>query len=196
MYGHVAKMAHSVRAGVVKAGGTATIYQVPETLPENILQLMKVPPKPDFPIATPEILAEHDGYLIGVPARYGSMPAQMKAFWDATGYLWANGSLTGKSAGVFVSTAGLGGGQELTVMSMISTFVHLGIVFVPLGYKHAFSHLTNVDEVHGGSPWGAGTLANSSNTRQPSPMELEIAEIQGRAFYEHLAQRFRPEAKI
>jgi len=100
-------------------------------------------------------------YLFGIPTRYGNFPAQFKAFWDATGGLWATGALWGKYAGVFVSTAGLGGGQESTVIASISTLAHHGINYVPLGYKPAFPILTNLAEVHGGSPWGAGTFAVS-----------------------------------
>lgn len=100
-------------------------------------------------------------FLFGIPTRYGNFPAQWKTFWDTTGGLWGAGALWGKYAGVFVSTAGLGGGQETTVLTSITTLAHHGINFVPLGYKPAFGILANVEEVHGGSPWGAGSLAVS-----------------------------------
>ncbi|PPQ72863.1 hypothetical protein CVT26_003487 [Gymnopilus dilepis] len=149
MYGHIAKLAESVKAGVEAAGGQAKIYQVPETLPENILNLLHAPPKPDYPIATPETLTQYDGYLLGIPTRYGNMPAQFKAFWDATGQLWASGALAGKYAGIFVSTASMGGGQEATAMNTLSVLAHHGIIYVPLGYSKTFPQLTNLDEVHG-----------------------------------------------
>ena len=120
---------------------------------------MYAPAKPNVPIITPEILATYDAFLIGIPTRYGNFPAQWKSFWDATGSLWASGALWGKYAGVFVSTAGPGGGQESTVIAAMSTLVHHGIVYVPLGYKTAFEQISRLTEVHGSSPWGAGTFA-------------------------------------
>ncbi|KAF8959643.1 flavoprotein-like protein [Flammula alnicola] len=188
MYGHIAKLAESVKAGIESKGGKATIYQVPETLSEDVLALLHAPTKPDYPIATPNTLTEYDGFLLGIPTRFGSMPAQFKSFWDATGALWASGSLAGKYAGIFVSTSGLGGGQEVTVLNSLSTLAHHGIIYVPLGYSHAFGQLTNLEEVHGGSPWGAGTLSSPTGARQPSALELEVAKIQGAAFYDVLAK--------
>ncbi|KAH9478063.1 flavodoxin-like fold protein [Psilocybe cubensis] len=183
MYGHIAKLAEAEKAGIEKAGGKADIYQVAETLSQEILTKMYAPAKPDYPIVTPDILAGYDAFLLGVPTRYGNMPAQWKAFWDSTGQLWAGGKLAGKYAGFFVSTAGLGGGQESTVLASLSTLAHHGILYVPFGYSHAFGQLTNLDEVHGGSPWGAGTFASSNGSRQPSQLELEIATTQGEAFF-------------
>ena len=113
--------------------------------------MMHAPPKPDYPIITPDILATYDAFLFGIPTRFGNFPAQWKAFWDSTGGLWASGALAGKYAGVFVSTAGPGGGQETTVYNSLSTLTHHGIIYVPLGYKHAFPQLTNLEEVHGGT---------------------------------------------
>lgn len=182
MYGHIAKLAEAEKAGIEKAGGVATIYQVPETLPEEVLAKMHAPAKPDYPIITPDILASLDAFIIGIPTRYGNFPAQWKAFWDSTGGLWAGGKLAGKYGGLFVSTAGAGGGQESTAIAAMSTFAHHGVIYVPFGYSHAFGHLTNLEEVHGGSPWGAGTFAGPSGARQPTPLELEIATIQGEAF--------------
>ncbi|EAU90770.1 NADH:quinone oxidoreductase [Coprinopsis cinerea okayama7 len=182
LYGHVAKLAEAEKAGIEEAGGKADIYQVPETLTEDILTLVKAPPKPDYPIATPETLTKYDGFLMGIPTRYGNMPVQFKAFWDATGPLWASGALAGKYAGVFVSTASMGGGQEVTAMNTLSTFAHHGIIYVPFGYYAAFAQMTNLEEVHGGSPWGAGTLAGGDGSRQPSKLELDVAKIQGQQF--------------
>jgi len=100
-----------------------------------------------------------------------------------------SGGLWGKSAGIFVSTAGQGGGQESTVLASISTLAHHGISFVPLGYAKAFSQLTSLTEIHGGSPWGAGTFAGVDGSRQPTALELEIAKIQGKTFYERVSKQ-------
>jgi len=183
MYGHVAKLAEAEKAGIESAGGKADIYQVPETLPQEVLTKMHAPEKPSYPIITPDILTTYDAFLFGIPTRYGNMSAQWKSFWDSTGQLWAGGKLAGKYAGIFVSTAGLGGGQESTVLASMSTLAHHGILYVPFGYSYAFPQLSNVDEVHGGSPWGAGAFAGATGSRQPSPLELEIASIQGKAFW-------------
>lgn len=115
----------------------------------------------DIPFITPDVLAKYDAFLFGIPTRYGNFPAQWKAFWDSTGQQWATGAYWGKYAGVFVSTAAPGGGQESTVIASMSTLAHHGIVYVPLGYKHAFPILADLSEVRGGSPWGAGTFAVS-----------------------------------
>jgi NAD(P)H dehydrogenase (quinone) len=120
---------------------------------------MHAPPKGGYDIITPEELATYDAFLFGIPTRYGNMPAQWKTFWDATGKLWADGKLWGKYAGIFVSTATPGGGQESTVIATLSTLTHHGIIYVPLGYKTAFPILANLSEPRGGSPWGAGTFA-------------------------------------
>jgi NAD(P)H dehydrogenase (quinone) len=183
-------VAEAVKSGIEASKGTVTIYQyvaisplglwhqltfdapirIPETLPEAVLQKMYAPPKPDYPIITPENLKDFDAFMFGIPTRYGNFPAQwkvsgvlafdiqthradfrvQKAFWDATGKLWAEGALAGKFAGVFVTTGTPGGGQEATVMNSISTLTHHGIVFVPLGYTTAFAQLTNLTEPHGG----------------------------------------------
>ena len=115
----------------------------------------------DIPFITPDILEQYDAFLFGIPTRYGNFPAQWKTFWDSTGQKWMAGSYWGKYAGVFVSTAAPGGGQESTVIAAMSTLAHHGIVYVPLGYKYTFSLLGDLSEVRGGSPWGAGTFAVS-----------------------------------
>ncbi|KZV89046.1 NADH-quinone oxidoreductase [Exidia glandulosa HHB12029] len=188
MYGHVAKLAESVAEGVKEAGGNVTIYQIPETLPKEVLEAMHAPPKPDYPIITPDKLAEYDAFLLGIPTRYGNQSAQWRSFWDSTGQLWQSGALYGKYAGIFVSTAGHGGGQEATVVNSISTLAHHGVLYVPFGYKHAFAQLTNLEEPHGGSPWGAGTFAAGDGSRQPSALELEMAKIQGKSFTDYFSR--------
>ena len=113
------------------------------------------------PHITPQKLAEYDAFLLGIPTRYGNFPAQWKVFWDQTGGLWQSGGLAGKYAGLFVSTASLGGGQESTCLASMSTLAHHGILYVPFGYSHAFGEMVDLSEVHGGTPWGAGTFAVS-----------------------------------
>lgn len=183
-YGHVRQLAEAVKDGAVKSDAAAKvdIFQVAETLSEEVLQKMHAPAKALYPIATPEVLAEYDAFLFGVPTRFGNMPAQFKAFWDTTGGLWASGGLYGKPAGVFVSTGTPGGGQETTPMTFLTQLVHHGMSFVPLGYAPAFELLTNTDEVHGGSPWGAGSYAGGDGSRQPTRLELDTAVAQGSLF--------------
>ncbi|KAG6892013.1 ubiquitinated histone-like protein Uhp1 [Termitomyces sp. T32_za158] len=112
---------------------------------------MHAPPKPGYPHITLDEIVKYDAFLFGMPTRYGMMPAQWKIFWDATGKLWQTGALHGKYASIFCSTAGPGGGQEVTALSSMSTLVHHGMIYVPLGYAHAFAELSGVDEVHGGA---------------------------------------------
>jgi NAD(P)H dehydrogenase (quinone) len=114
------------------------------------------------PFVTPETLQEYDAVLLGIPTRYGNFPAQWKAFWDSTGKQWSTGGYFGKYAGLFISTAGLGGGQESTAIAAMSTLAHHGLIYVPLGYATAFQDLVDLSEAHGGSPWGAGTFAVST----------------------------------
>ncbi|RLN32738.1 hypothetical protein BBJ28_00001970 [Nothophytophthora sp. Chile5] len=180
-YGHIAKLAESVKEGVESVpGATATIYQVAETLPEEVLSKMYAAPKKDHPIATPESLKEADAILFGFPTRFGSFPAQVKALFDSCGGLWAAGALVGKPAGIFFSTGTQGGGQETTAFTAVTFLAHQGMTFVPLGYRAP--ELFNMEEIHGGSPWGAGTLANGDGSRQPSKLELTVATTQGKSF--------------
>ena len=144
--------------------------RIPETLSAEVLTKMHAPPKPNYPIIDAEKLSTYDAFLFGIPTRYGNFPAQWKVrslryfvypqtmsenfdaqtFWDTTGGLWASGGLYGKYAGVFVSTASHGGGQESTVIASMSTLAHHGVIYVPFGYAKAFAQLTNLTEVHGG----------------------------------------------
>jgi len=188
MYGHINILADAVKEGIESAGGSATRYQIAETLPQEVLTKMHAPAKTDLPIATPETLTEYDAYLFGIPTRYGNFPAQWKTFWDATGQLWASGALAGKYAGVFISNSSPGGGQESTAIAVQSTLAHHGILFVPLGYKDSFHLQSNLEEVHGGSPWGSGSFTGPTGARLPSPLEKEIANIQGKRFYETVSK--------
>ncbi|CAK7242561.1 MAG: flavodoxin-like fold protein [Sporothrix thermara] len=190
MYGHIRKLVDAEKAGIEKAGGTVDIYQVEETLPEEVLAKMYAPAKPtDVPVLTdPNTLLQYDAFLLGIPTRYGNFPAQWKAFWDKTGGIWATGGFSGKFAGLFISTGTLGGGQESTALATMSTLTHHGIIYVPLGYSTTFAQLSNLTEIHGGSPWGAGTFAGPDGSRQPTALELEIATLQGESFYKTVAK--------
>ncbi|KAG7867350.1 hypothetical protein KL918_002789 [Ogataea parapolymorpha] len=166
----------------LEAGGVgAKIFQVPETLPESVLEKMHAPPKKSYEEATVSTLQEYDAFMFGIPTRYGNFPAQFKSFIDQTGGLWASGALYHKPFGVFVST-GTGGGNEMTVVNSLSTWVHHGMIYVPLGYAKVFSLMTDLSQVRGGSPWGAGTIAGADGSRQVTPLELEIAKAQGTEF--------------
>jgi len=137
MYGHVKKMADSVAEGLKEAGVEAKLFQVPETLPEEVLGKMGAPPKTDDPIISAKDLPDADGIIFGIPTRFGMMAAQMKAFFDTTGGLWMSGGLVGKPASVFFSTAAQGGGQETTAFTTITQFAHHGMIYVPIGVNPA-----------------------------------------------------------
>lgn len=189
MYGHIRQLAEAEKRGIEKAGGTADLYQIPETLPADVLTKMHAPGQAsDIPLLEdPATLEQYDGFLMGIPTRYGNFPAQWKVFWDKTGKQWSTGGFFGKHAGIFVSTASQGGGQESTAIAAMSTLAHQGIIYVPLGYAKTFAQLTDLSEIHGGSAWGAGTFAGADGSRQPSPKEIEVAEIQGGYFYSVVA---------
>ena len=146
---------------------------------------MHAPAKPaDIPVINAADLTEFDGFLFGFSTRFGTYPAQFKEFWDSTGGLWASGALHGKYFGIFVSTGSPNGGQEVAIRNSLSNFVHHGLIYVPLGYKNVFGELGNLEEVHGGSPWGAGALAGGDGSRQFSDLELEVGFTQGKTFAE------------
>ncbi|KXL46067.1 benzoquinone reductase [Acidomyces richmondensis BFW] len=189
-WGHVKTLAEAEAKGIKEAGGSCDIYQVPETLPDDVLAKMHAPPKDgNIPVLDdPKTLEQYDGFLLGIPTRYGNMPAQWKTFWDKTGGQWQTGAFWGKYAGLFISTGTLGGGQESTALASMSTLAHHGIIYVPLGYKTTFHLLGDLSEVRGGSPWGAGTFSAADGSRQPTEKELALATAQGKAFYEHLAK--------
>ncbi|RKP11736.1 NAD(P)H:quinone oxidoreductase, type IV, partial [Piptocephalis cylindrospora] len=184
---HVYKLAQALKEGAERVDGVeVTLTQIAETLPEEVLTLMHAPPKPDVPIFNPADLPSYDGFLFGIPTRYGNSPAQWRAFWDHTGGLWAKGALVGKVAGTFFSTASQHGGQETTALTFLTTLAHHGITYVPLGYTHPA--LTDNTEVVGGSAYGAGTIAGGDGSRQPSEKELAIAVAQGESFARRLVQ--------
>lgn len=143
---------------------------------------MSAPPKPDVPVIDHHTLGEADGFIFGFPTRYGMMAAQMKAMFDATGQLWFSGALVGKPAGLFFSTGTQGGGQETTAMTAVTQLTHHGMIYVPVGYSFGLDKLGGLDEVRGGSPWGAGTMAGADGSRMPSELELAHAKHQGSYF--------------
>ncbi|XP_061355437.1 probable NAD(P)H dehydrogenase (quinone) FQR1-like 2 isoform X1 [Gastrolobium bilobum] len=181
MYGHVEALAKSLKKGVDSIEGVeGVLYRIPETLPEEVLQLMKAPQKDDHVplISAAEKLVEADGLLFGFPTRYGSMAAQMKAFFDSTGQLWREQKLAGVPAGFFISTGTQGGGQETTAWTAITQLVHHGMLYVPIGYTFG-AGMFDMDSIRGGSPYGAGVYAGDG-TRQASETELALAEYQGK----------------
>ena len=179
-YGHIEKMAGAVAEGVKEAGAEAIIKRVPELVPEEIAKKSHF--KLDQPAHAVAELPDYDAIILGVPTRYGNMPAQMKNFLDQTGGLWMQGKLVGKVGSVFTSTATQHGGQESTILSTHTVLLHLGFVIVGLPYT--FQGQMGVKEVTGGTPYGASTIADGDGSRQPSDNELAGARFQGR----HAAQ--------
>ncbi|CAI9783881.1 unnamed protein product [Fraxinus pennsylvanica] len=178
-YGHVEKLAQEIKKGAESVEGVeAKLWQVPETLSDEILGKMSAPPKSDVPVITPNELTEADGIIFGFPTRFGMMAAQFKAFFDATGGLWKSQALAGKPAGIFYSTASQGGGQETTPLTAITQLVHHGMIFVPIGYTFG-DGMFEMENIKGGSPYGAGTFAGDGS-RQPTELELGQAFHQGK----------------
>ncbi|KAF4346659.1 hypothetical protein F8388_002260 [Cannabis sativa] len=180
LYGHVETMAREIQRGANAVQDVeATLWQVPETLSNLILQKMKAPSKADdVPEIKPEQLSEADGFVFGFPSRFGVMAAQCKAFFEATHQLWEKQALAGKPAGIFWSTGFHGGGQELTALTAVTQLAHHGMIYVPIGYTFG-SGMFEMNEVKGGSPYGAGTYA-ADGSREPSELELKQAFYQGK----------------
>jgi NAD(P)H dehydrogenase (quinone) len=176
-YGHIEKMAEAVAEGARKGGATVDIKRVPETVPEATAKSAHFKLDQKAPIAKVEELPNYDAIIVGVGTRYGRMASQMAAFLDQTGALWAKGALNGKVGAAFTSTATQHGGQEMTLFSIIANLMHLGLVIVGLPYS--FKGQMKVDEVVGGSPYGATTITSSDGTRQPSEIDLAGARYQG-----------------
>ena len=193
-WGHVYKMAESAAAGAREvAGSDVKLWQVPESLPEEVQVRMGAKQARQafahVPVMDPDQLAEADAIIFGTPTRFGNMAGQMRNFLDRTGNLWTKGALIGKVGSVFVSTGTQHGGQETTITSFHSTLLHLGMVIV--GVPYSCKGLTNMSEITGGSPYGAGALAGSDGSRQPSANELEIARFQGKHVAEIAAKLTR-----
>jgi len=179
MYGHIETMANAVAEGARGVAGThVDIKRVPEIMPEEAAKAAGAKLDQVAPIAKVSDLPEYDAIIFGVPTRFGNMSAQMRNFFDQTGGLWAKGELIGKIGSVFASTGTQHGGQETTITSTHTTLLHHGMVIV--GVPYSCAGLTNMDEITGGSPYGASTLAGADGSRQPSQNELDIAKFQGK----------------
>jgi NAD(P)H dehydrogenase (quinone) len=186
-YGHVFRIAQAVAEGAREVPGVdVVVKRVAETLPPDVIQAMGATEAQkafaDVPVATADDLADVGAVIFGTPTRFGNMAAQMRQFLDATGGLWAQGKLVGKVGSVFASSATQHGGQESTILSFHTTLLHHGMVIVGLPY--AFAGQTRIDEVTGGSPYGASTIAGGKGERMPSDNEIAAARFQGR----HVAQ--------
>ena len=182
-YGHVYKMAEAIVEGTGEVGGAEVeLRRVPETLPEDVLEKMGAVEAQNafahIPVCTVEELANADAVIFGTPTRFGNMCGQMRQFLDATGQLWAKGALVGKVGSVFTSTATQHGGQESTLLTFHVTLLHHG--FVVVGLPYAFQGQMNNDEITGGSPYGASTIAGTQGERTPTENELAGARFQGK----------------
>ncbi len=182
-YGHVHKMAEAVAEGVKEVSGTeVALRRVPETLPPEVLEKMGAVEAQKslshIPVCTVDELAEADAVIFGTPTRFGNMCGQMRQFLDATGQLWAKGALVGKVGSVFTSSATQHGGQESTILTFHVTLLHHG--FVVVGLPYAFQGQMTLDEISGGSPYGASTIAGGDGSRMPSENELDAARFQGK----------------
>ena len=183
MYGHIHQMAQAIAEGVNSVSGAeAVLRRVPETLPADVLEKMGAVEAQKamsaVPVCTVDELGAADAVIFGTPTRFGNMCGQMRQFLDATGQLWATGALVGKAGSVFASSNTQHGGQESTILSFHNTLLHHGLVIVGLPY--AFQGQMRMDEITGGSPYGASTIAGAGGERMPSKNELEAARFQGR----------------
>lgn len=182
-YGHIEQMAEAVAEGARAAGAIADIRRVPETAPQAVVAAAHFKTDSAHPvIGSVEELASYDAIVIGAPTRFGRMPSQMTAFLDQAGGLWMRGALNGKVGGAFTSSATQHGGQEVTLFSIITNLLHFGMTIVGLDY--GYQAQMGVDEVKGGSPYGATTIADGNGSRQPSAVELDGARYQGRRIAE------------
>ena len=181
-YGHIEKLAEAVAEGAREAGAHVDIKRVPELVPEEIARKSHYKLDQKAPIAKIEDLANYDAVVVGVGTRFGRMASQMANFLDQAGGLWARGALHGKVGGAFAASATQHGGQETTLFSIITNLLHFGMVVVGLDYGHA-GQMT-LDEITGGSPYGATTITGGDGSRQPTENELKGARYQGRKIAE------------
>lgn len=177
-YGHLETMANAVAEGARSTGATVDVKRVPETAPLEVAKAAHFKVDQAAPVATVAELEQYDAIIIGAPTRFGRMPSQMASFLDQAGGLWARGALNGKVGGAFTSTATQHGGQEVTLFSIITNLLHFGMTIVGLPYSHQ-GQMT-IDEIVGGSPYGATTIAGGQGQRQPTAIELEGARHQGK----------------
>jgi NAD(P)H dehydrogenase (quinone) len=176
-YGHVEALAEAVAEGARSAGAAVDVKRVPETAPEDVAKGAHFKLDQQAPVATVAELANYDAIVVGTPTRFGRISSQMAAFLDQAGGLWMSGALNGKVGGAFTSTASQHGGQEATLFSIINNLLHFGMTIVGLPYSHQ-GQMT-LDEIVGGSPYGATTIAGAQGQRQPSAIELAGARHQG-----------------
>ena len=176
-YGHMEKMAYAAAEGARKSGADVSVKRVPETVPEEIAKNAHFKLDQPAPIAAIEELKDYDAIILGIPTRFGRMSAQMTSFLDQGGGLWASGALVGKVGSVMASSATQHGGQETTLFAGITNLLHFGLIVVGLPYS--FAGQMTLDEITGGSPYGATTIAGSQGQRQPSENELSAARFQG-----------------
>ena len=189
MYGHIERMAWAVAEGAREVpGAEVVVKRVPELVPEDVLKQAGAKLDQPAPVAKPEELADYDAIVFGTPTRFGNMCAQMRNFLDQTGPLWAKGALIGKVASVFTSAATQHGGLESTILTFVPTLMHHGMIVVGLPYS--CREQMGVEEVKGGSPYGASTIAGADGSRMPSEKELAMARFQGRHVTE-IAKRLR-----
>src|SRR5690625_731373 len=181
-YGHIETMAQAVAAGAREAGAQVDIKRVPELVPTEVAQAAHYKLDQPAPIAEISDLEHYDAIIIGAGTRFGRMPAQLANFLDQAGGLWARGVLNGKVGGAFTSTATQHGGQETTLFSILVNLMHFGLITV--GLLYSFQDQTRLDEVTGGSPYGATTIAASDGSRQPTENELAGAHYQGKHIVE------------
>jgi NAD(P)H dehydrogenase (quinone) len=181
-YGHIETMAEAVAEGARKAGAQVDVKRVPELVPEAVARKSHYKLEQKAPIAKVEELADYDAIVIGVGTRFGHMASQMANFLDQAGGLWARGALHGKVGSAFTSTATQHGGQEMTLFSIITNLLHFGMVVVGLNY--GFAGQMTLEEITGGSPYGATTIAGGDGSRKPTENELNAARYQGQAVAE------------
>ena len=177
-YGHIETMAHAIAEGATGAGAQVDIKRVPELVPDDVAKASHFKLNQAAPVATVAELADYDAIIFGAPTRFGTVASQMRSFIDQTGGLWFQGKLIGKVGSVFTSTATQHGGQETTLFSILTTLLHHGMVLTGLPYS--FQGQMRTDEVTGGAPYGATTIAAGDGSRQPSATELEGARFLGR----------------
>ncbi len=187
-YGHIETMANAIADGAREAGASVDVKRVPETAPLEVAQAAHFKLDQTAPVATIEELKDYDAIIVGTGTRFGRMSSQMAAFWDSAGGVWARGELNGKVGAAFTSSATQHGGQETTLFSIITNLLHFGITIVGLDY--GFAGQMRNDEVVGGAPYGATTIANGDGSRQPSETELEGARYLGRRVADTAAKLF------
>lgn len=187
-YGHIETMANAIATGVRNANMDADVKRVPETVPEDVAKEAGFKLDQEAPIAHVEDLANYDAIVVGTPTRFGRVSSQMAAFLDQAGGLWAKGAMVGKVGSAFTSSGSQHGGQETTLFSVITNLLHFGMLIVGLPYSHR-GQMT-LDEIVGGAPYGATTIAGSDGSRQPSEIELEGARYQGELIARTTARLF------